>query len=232
MGRSAQRHRNLPVAGGTSAPHAAEVDTNTTARPGATDTTDATDATDATPAPDRHRNHNPVLAFAMAVPIVVLIMAVVVDISMNYSEGLQARSGTVDADRDLTSHRLTATRVSSADCWLDELTSSRGPDRAVACATKARLRVDDHRSRVRIMLVDADGHWTSHHSPNNSIVVCTQVDGRSATGLLGFLLDHQIHQNVARLRIAELGDQPVDSTWERPLSGTTWAWCQPDSSTL
>ena len=207
--------------------------------PATVDTTDA-DATDGASAPAGHDappvlrqngHRNAVLMFAVAVPLAVLLLAGVLDLSMNYSEGLQARRGTIDSDRDLAAHRLTIRN----DCWLDGLTSQRHPDRTAACIVKAQLHVDDHRSRVRIMLIDAAGHWTGRHAAGNSIVVCTQVAGRSVTGLLGFMLDDRVHQSATSLHIDGPSDspgaEPVESAWERPLPGTTWAWCQPDSST-
>jgi len=220
VGRTAHIGRKLPVATRLRRSHAAAVDAMSADRtPPATDEGDG----GASAAGRRRRS---LLVFACAVPLAIILLAGVVDVSMNYSEGVQARHGTNDAGRELAAHRLGA----DSGCWLDEITATTGSARSEACLVKARLHVDPHRARVRILVVDDRGRWTSRPSSENSIVVCTQITARSVTGLLRVALDGDVHQSRVSIGIDELGAEPVQSAWERPLPGTGWDWCRPDTA--
>lgn len=158
-------------------------------------------------------------------PVFFLVLVGVVDFSLNFSEGIQARNGTREATRQAIVDRTGGV----SGCFLDGFSSGHTPTRETACLTKARLKLDPERTRVKIILTGKQGGWASAPSWDNSILICTMAQARSVTGLLGFAFDDKVHRNKVTIQIEKLGADPIQAGAENPLPGQDWTWCMPDN---
>lgn len=166
------------------------------------------------------------MEFAIAFPILVLLMCAIIDFGINYAN----RTQTIHAAREGARAAMVNRVGTVTGCFIDTTGPMDNTTRAAICLTKARTQMDPNRVRVRIFYMGPNGKLTTNISNSgNSIVVCTMSSMRSITGLLGPVLNSRVTQSSSVVKTARpVGGVYVQAGAENPLTGANWNWCQAD----
>ena len=178
--------------------------------------------------------------FALAFPILILLMMGVIDFGVNYGNKVQ------------TSHaaREGARAGSVGNIGVDSSCNMIGTPsslltRQLICLTKTRAHMDATDVRVRITYMDADGRYTTDFSDATrrlnqySIMVCVSSRAYSLSGMLTPYFNGKFHHSRAVIKtaltpwstnIVGLGTvySFVPPYTEPPFTGDSWRWCRSD----
>ena len=147
----------------------------------------------------------------MVIPLIIVILIGTIEFGPALADLISVRQGT----RDGTRNAVVDNYGTDTSC-----TITNDESKKVICETKKEIDRDE--SRVRVNLSFPDGAKTA--PPNdNSLLVCTEFQHRSPTGMFGFLLDSKVSQTRVSMRV-EQDLSAVDAEFETSLSGS-WAWC-------
>jgi hypothetical protein len=173
--------------------------------------------------------------FAIAVPVLLLLMLGIIDFGVNFGNKVEtthaaregARAGSVN-------------RVGTDDtCPMNPSGALAVDTRRLICLTKARTHMDPTAVAVKVMYMGRNGKLTTDFSPGTtaanpySLVVCVSAKAYSLTGMLSGVLDGRFHH----IRSVVKTGKPASGAFvppgqERPLrSGAvtdSWAWCSAD----
>lgn len=181
--------------------------------------------------------------FAMAFPILVLLMMGVIDFGVNYGNKVQSTHAAREGARAGSVGRV----GTDADCDIYGTTVSIEVTRLV-CLTKARTHMDDRNVRVRIAYMDGSGRYTNDFSDATrlankySIMVCVASRAYSLSGMLTPIFDGKFHHARAVIKTGTTPwatDVPgvgtvysyVPQFAETPMTGDSWSWCTSDDPT-
>lgn len=89
----------------------------------------------------------------------------------------------------------------------------------VICLTKARVGLDESKTRVAVVL------GSGGYAVGSEVLVCVQYRIESVTGLAEFLPVSDVAYSRAEVRIDHMSDEPLAAGQELPLSGGDWSSC-------
>ena len=177
--------------------------------------------------------------FAIAFPVLILVMMGIVDFGLNYSNKVQL----ADAARAAARAGSIANVGSDTTCPLRTATALSPATRALMCNAKARARTDPTRLAVKILYMGAHGRETTSIADRDagnpsSLVVCMSVSTYSITGLLSPLFNGHFQHSRAVIKTGHPeshGGAFVAPGQETPMTagGATdsWAFCKADDPT-
>lgn len=198
-----------------------------------------------TPMPERRRRRRPELGaalveFAVAFPVLALLMMGVVDFGVNYGNKVQtthaaregARAGSVGRVGETSDCDIAGTPVSIET-------------RRLICLTKSRTHMSPEDVRVRITYMDGNGRYTNDFSDaarfanKYSIMICVSSRAYSLSGMLAPIFDGRFHHTRAVIKtgttpwstsVAGLGTvySYVPQFAETPFRDDSWGWCGSD----
>ncbi len=164
--------------------------------------------------------------FALAFPVLVMLMLGIVDAGINFGNKVQTSHAAREGARAGMVNRV----GSVTGCWMDPDGTLQPSTRALVCLTKARTHMDPERVRVKAFYMGPNGKATTTVSnPSNSIVVCVMSEAYSVTGMFNWALGGRAHTSRAVTKTAKpYGGQYTAPGGELPLPGHDWSWCAPD----
>ena len=165
----------------------------------------------------RHRSERgaALAEFAICFPVFMLLMLAVVDMGVNYGDGVE----TEHAAEAAAHAGAVAKPGDDATCDLVPDGTLARPTRRLICLAKAGTHLDAHKVRVRVV----------HGDDDHTVVVCVQSRADSVSGMLGPLLDGKVHE----ARSAATTDLPSGASapstgGEQALGGHDWSFCRVD----
>jgi len=173
--------------------------------------------------------------FAIAVPLLVLLMTAVIDFGVNVGNRVQVAHAAREGARAGSVNRV----GENSSCTLDPVGTLATETRRLMCMTKERTRMDPDQVAVKVLYMGRNGKLTTDFSEATvatnpySVVVCVAAEQYSLTGLLGGVFNGRFHHSRA---VTKTG-RPADGVFvppgeEQPLSagGETddWSWCTAD----
>lgn len=178
--------------------------------------------------------------FAMAFPILILLMMGVIDFGVNYGNKVETTHAAREGARAGSVGRVGV----DASCAVGSIPSSTETRRLV-CLTKSRTHMDPDDVRVRISYMDGSGAYTNdfseatRQSNRYSIMVCVSTKAYSLSGILSPIFNGRFHHSRAVIKtgttpwstIASNGGTVysyVPQFAEAPFTGDSWAWCKSD----
>lgn len=187
------------------------------------------------------------IEFAMAFPILILLMMGVIDFGVNYGNKVQTTHAAREGARAGSVGRV----GTDGSCWIDGAPTG-FKSRELVCLTKARTHMDPENVRVRISYMDGSGAYTNDFSEATrqqnkySIMVCVSTRAYSLSGLLGPIFNGKYHHSRA---VIKTGTTPfpqastanpavtiyqyVGQFSETPFSSSSgnddWSWCRSDN---
>jgi Flp pilus assembly protein TadG len=173
--------------------------------------------------------------FVIAFPVFLIVLVAVIDLGMNFGDGIQLSQGTSEAvqlaarsDVGHRDHCDIATNLPLATL-----------SNHAICLIKFKTHLDPAGVRVRIFYETNDGQPTADYQPvtageagGATMVVCVMSPEKSATGLLSAVFDRRVHHDRVTTRLevpvkAAAGSYPPAAS-ERPLTGQNWSFCTAD----
>jgi Flp pilus assembly protein TadG len=173
--------------------------------------------------------------FVIAFPVFLVILVSVIDLGVNFGDGIQLSQGSTEAVQ-LAARSDVGSRNHcdvASDVPLAPLT------RHAICLVKAKTHLDPTTVRVKIFYETSHGAPTADYQPTSAdhasdatMVVCVMSPENSATGLLSAVFNHRVHRTRDTVRLgvpvkASGGSYPPAAS-ERPLDGQTWSFCSAD----
>jgi len=193
--------------------------------------------------PSRHRRSErgaAVIEFAIAFPILFLLMMGVVDFGVNYGNKVETTHAAREGARAGSVGRV----GSDTTCFMGSTPSSLEA-RQLLCLVKARTHMDPKDVRVRVTYMDGEGKYTNDFSEATrqanrySIMVCVSTKAYSLSGLLSPVFNGRFHHARA---VIKTGTTPWSATAsnggivysyvpqfaEATFAGDSWSWCASD----
>jgi hypothetical protein len=173
--------------------------------------------------------------FVIAFPVFLVILVSVIDLGVNFGDGIQLSQGSSEAI-ELAARSQVGTRTHcdvASDVLLAPLT------RRVICTTKAKTHLDPATVRVKVFYETTAGAPLSDYQPTEAghatdaiMVMCVMSPENSATGLLSAVFHQRVHtaRHTAKLGVPAKGSggQYAPAASERPLEGQNWSFCTAD----
>lgn len=182
--------------------------------------------------------------FALAFPILFLLMMGVVDFGVNYGNKVETTHAAREGARAGSVGRVgvdSSCAMASAPATTEA--------RQLACLIKSRTHMDDDDVRVRFTYMDGDGRYTNdfseatRQSNRYSIMVCVSTRAYSLSGLLSPVFNGRFHHARA---VIKTGTTPWSTTAangglvysyvpqfaEAAFAGDSWSWCRSDDPSL
>jgi hypothetical protein len=154
--------------------------------------------------------------FAICFPLFLLLMLAVVDLGVDYGDGMENDHAAADAAQAAATsnlgHDLTCSLASHG------LLARR--TRLVVCLAKDRTHRDPADVRVKV----------AHLGPDD-VVVCVQSRAGSVSGMLAPVFDGRVHESRAAVRASTAAGRSLPEGAEDPLPGHDWAFCRADHGT-
>ncbi len=147
-------------------------------------------------------------------PLIIVILLGTVEFGIALADLISVRQGT----RDATRNAVVDNYGSDTSCTLTG-TITNDESKKIMC--EAKNEIDRDESRVRVKLVFPDGG--NPPPDDNSLLVCTEFNHRSPTGMFSLLLNSKVSNTQVSMRV-EQDLSAVDAEEETSLSGS-WAWC-------
>ena len=185
-----------------------------------------------------------IIEFALAFPILMLLMLGIIDFGVNYS----ARVQTTNATRQASRVGSVGQPGTNSSCTLDPAAPLGTATKQLICLAKARTGVPASDVRVKVFYMDGLGRYTDDFSDparlqnKYSIVVCVSTASRSVTGMLSSFFNGKFNHSRA---VTKTGATPswtlvngqkafnyIAPGAETPMTrnGVTdsWSWCTSD----
>ena len=175
--------------------------------------------------------------FAIAFPVLILLMMGIVDFGLNYSNKVQLGNAARAAARAAS----VANVGNTTDCPINVPGGLTLPTKALICSAKARTHADATKVAVKVLYMGAHGMettnipWSKDVNPY-SIVVCMSVATYSVTGMLSPFFNGHFQHARAVIKTASPeghGGAFIPPGQESPLSSggsaDNWAWCTADA---
>jgi len=180
------------------------------------------------------------IEFALAFPILFLLMMGVVDFGVNYGNKVETTHAAREGARAGSVGRV----GTDGGCNIAG-TPATTEARQLVCLTKSRTHMDADDVRVRIAYMDGNGAYTNdfsetaRQSNRYSIMVCIASKAYSLSGLLSPVFNGRFHHARAVIKtgttpwsaIAANGGTVysyVPQFAEAPFAGDNWSWCASD----
>jgi len=180
------------------------------------------------------------IEFALAFPILFLLMMGVVDFGVNYGNKVETSHAAREGARAGSVGRV----GTDTSCYVARTPPSTEA-RQLACLVKARTHMDSEDVRVRFTYMDGDGRYTNDFSEAKrqanrySIMVCVSTRAFSLSGLLAPVFNGKFHHSRA---VIKTGTTPwsnvaasgatvysyVPQYAETTFAGDSWSWCTSD----
>lgn len=149
---------------------------------------------------------------ALVLPVLVLLLAGIVDFGLVFSDLMSIRQGVGAGVRQ----GIVAQAGSTSTCSITGASGATTETRKLMCLTKDLIGLDEADSRMKI-------YFPGIKTKGGTLVLCSQYPLDSAstvfdtllTGALKAKVEMRIEQNLSTFNSAE----------ETPLSGSDWAWC-------
>jgi TadE-like protein len=185
-----------------------------------------------------------IIEFALAFPILILLMMGVIDFGVNYGNKVQTSHAAREGARAGSVGRV----GTDGSCFIAG-TPIDVHTRELICLTKARTHMDPQDVRVRISYMDGDGAYTNDFAEavrqqnRYSMMVCVSTKAYSLSGLLAPIFDGKYHHARA---VIKTGTTPWSTTAasgatvysyvgqfaETPFANgaavDSWSWCRSD----
>ena len=185
----------------------------------------------------RRRNESgaALVEFAIAFPVLILLMMSILDFGMNYGNKVQVQNATRAAARAGSVSNFGPT----ATCTLNDYSSADPTSQRLACRAKSRTHMDDESTAVRIFYMGPSGKLTTNFDETAmtgnkfSLVVCMSAKTSSLSGLFRPLFKGKFHHSRS---VTKTG-KPSTGAFappgqENPLVvdgiADDWSWCQAD----
>ena len=153
---------------------------------------------------------------AMVLPLIIVILIGTVEFGLSLADLISVRQGTRDATRNAVVDNYGSDEV----CDLTGLSTANVETKKIVC--EAKNEIDRDETRIRVMIAFPDGGQTAPPD-DNSLLVCTEFEHQSITGMFSFLLDDKVSNTQVTMRV-EQDLTAVEAGSETSLSGS-WAWC-------
>lgn len=148
---------------------------------------------------------------ALVLPLLVMLIAGVMDFGMVFSDLMSLRQGVGAGIR----HGIVDQSGSSSSCTVTGASAS-GDTLALICLVKDRIALDDANTRVKIA-------FPGSKLKGGSLVICAQYPMESITTMFDPIMNGELTSKV-EMRI-EQDLSALSSAEETPLPGGDWAFC-------
>ncbi|MEX2586786.1 MAG: TadE family protein [Actinomycetota bacterium] len=148
---------------------------------------------------------------ALVLPLLVMLIAGVMDFGMVFSDLMSLRQGVGAGVR----HGIVAQSGASSSCTVTGTTAS-GDTLSLICLVKDRIALDDASTRVKIA-------FPGSKVRGGSLVICAQYPMESITTMLDPIMNGELTSRV-EMRI-EQDLSTLDAAEETPVDGGDWTWC-------
>lgn len=148
--------------------------------------------------------------------MIIVILIGTVEFGLSLADLISVRQGT----RDATRNAVVANYGSDEVCDLTGLSTANVETKKIIC--NAKNEIDREETRIRVMIAFPDG-GAAPPPADNSLLVCTEFEHHSITGMFAFLLDDRVSNTQVTMRV-EQDLTAVDAGQETSLSGD-WTWC-------
>lgn len=149
---------------------------------------------------------------AMVLPLLVLLIAGVMDFGMLFSDLMSLRHGVGSGIR----HGIVAQSGGLSTCTLTGASGAPAETRNLMCLVKERIALEEANTRVKV-------YFPGSKTKGGSLVICAQYPMESITTMLDPVLNGELTSRV-EMRI-EQDLSAFGSAEESPLDGGDWAWC-------
>jgi len=175
--------------------------------------------------------------FVIAFPVFLVILVTVIDLGVNFGDGVQLSQGASEA-----AQLAARSNVGGRDhCDVASSLPLASLARHAVCLVKAKTHLDPSTVRVKLFYETGDGQPTADYQPTSAgkasgatMVLCVMSPENSATGLLSAVFNHRAHHArfTARLQVPvkSAGGQYPPAATERPLAGQDWSFCTADDA--
>lgn len=159
----------------------------------------------------RHEQGASAVEFALVMPLLVLLLAGIIDFALIFSSLMAMHQGLGDGVRQ----GVVAKTGASGSCALTGVsTGTTEQTKNLICLTKNRIGLDETRVRVGFPGVRTKG---------GTLLICAQHPLKSASGFFNPLLSGVLRSKV-QMRI-EQDLSVLAPAEETPFTGGSWEWC-------
>lgn len=157
-------------------------------------------------------NGSSAVELAIVLPILITILAGIMDFGILFTETMAMRQGVGSGVRQ----GIVAQPGTSSTCSITGASAASTPTKQLICLTKSRIGLDATSSRTKIL-------FPGIKTKGGSLIICAQYPMTSATTLFDPLLDG-VTKSKVEMRI-EQDLSAFDSIAETALPGGDWTWC-------
>jgi len=158
-----------------------------------------------------------------------LLMLAIVDMGVNFGDQVEAEHAAQEAARAGS----VAKTGGSSSCALSPNGTLPVLTQRLFCMAKARTHMTANDVRVKVFYEGVNGRTTTNYQPaipgaasTATIVVCVQSRAESVSGMLGPILDDEVHESRSRVKtgVPSGGTYPAAGE-EHPFTGHDWSFC-------
>ena len=157
------------------------------------------------------------MEFALVLPLVMILLMGIIDFGFGLSNLNSMRHGTRESVR-----RAVVADVGSDSVCVIAGGGPGGATQSLVCQTKNKTGLDESRLRVKIVL-------DTSHDEGEGLILCTQHELESITGLFSSLLNGKSVHTEVHMRVEKVDVDgaavSISAFTEDPPTGGTWTWC-------